>query len=245
MEFAMMSDAEFREFLDALARKHLRPPRLVLHPMEFHELRHQLEHMIRLHQLTGVTLDDLNNDKLLLALAEKLQHAYLHGFVHAMEQSGVIQAIEEDPETLFSNIRISVVPKEDIELLRQAGHPDPDAELILLSNYARTHLAHRQRELSPTDLVRQAPDLVNDAGKRLERVVSAESPNRQRGETKKRKILNGVGKILSGGILGTGNVLLGLGGIVAPNPAIAYGVIGSCAVAVASVCQGAGDLRGE
>ena len=64
-------------------------------------------------------------------------------------------------------------------------------------------------------------------------------------EGKKRKILNGIGKILSGTVAGAGNLLLATGTIVAPNPATAYAVIGSSALAVGSICQGIGDLRGE
>ena len=41
------------------------------------------------------------------------------------------------------------------------------------------------------------------------------------------------------------NVMLGCGGVLAPNPAIAFGVIGSCAVAIGSICQAIGELRGE
>jgi hypothetical protein len=64
-------------------------------------------------------------------------------------------------------------------------------------------------------------------------------------EKKKKKICNGIGKILQGGVLGVGNILLGTGSIIAPNPAIAAGIIASSAAAVGSICQGLGDLRGE
>ena len=67
----------------------------------------------------------------------------------------------------------------------------------------------------------------------------------ERVEKKKRKVLNGVGKILAGAVTGIGNVLLATGTIAAPNPATAYGVIGSSALAIGSICQGMGDLRGE
>ena len=60
-----------------------------------------------------------------------------------------------------------------------------------------------------------------------------------------RIVINGVGKILAGAITGAGNLLLFGGTIVAPNPGTAYAVIGSSALAVGSICQGLGDLRGD
>lgn len=62
---------------------------------------------------------------------------------------------------------------------------------------------------------------------------------------RREKIFNGIGKILAGAVAAAGNLLLATGTIVAPNPATAYGVIGSSALAVGSICQGIGDLRGE
>lgn len=73
-----------------------------------------------------------------------------------------------------------------------------------------------------------------------DKTASAEQPEGK----KKRKLFN-VGKILSGGIVEASNVMLGCGGVLAPNPAIAFGVIGSCAVAIGSICQAIGELRGE
>lgn len=242
----MMTDDEFKEFLDALARKHLHYLRLRRHhPMGHDHLGYELETMIKLRQLTGVTEDDLHNEQLVSVLAKKLKETYLSGFIDGMEMSGALRALEEDPETLFGNLRMSAIPNEDIELLQRTGHSDPRAEIILLIHYARNHLANRQRDISLSDAIHEAPELIREAGIRLERPGPAEPSDRYPTEKKKRKIFNGVGKILSGGILGTGNLLLGAGGIVAPNPGVAYGVIGSCAVAVASICQGIGDLRGE
>ncbi len=79
---------------------------------------------------------------------------------------------------------------------------------------------------------------------RLEKAMSDSAKDRE-AQPKKRKILNGIGKILGGAIAGAGNVLLLFGTIVAPNPATGYGAIASSAIAVAGVMQGAGDLRGE
>lgn len=245
----MMSDDEYRAFLDALARKYLRLARLRRHHrLEFDHLHYELERVSKLRRLAAVSEEDFNNEKLLSALANALSNAYLAGCLDALEESGALRAIEEDPITLFANLRRTAIPDEDAELLRQAGHLDPEAEITLIIHYARTHLGNRNWERDPTDSVREAPELVKGAGNRLEAIASKkekDSSSEGSVEKKKRKLFNGVGKVLSGAVIGTGNLLLGTGSIVAPNPAIAYGIIGSCALAVGSICQGVGDLRGE
>jgi hypothetical protein len=64
-------------------------------------------------------------------------------------------------------------------------------------------------------------------------------------QKKKRKIFNGIGKLLGGSAAGIGNVLLLTGSIVAPNPATLYAAIASGGIAVSTLFAGIGDLRGE
>lgn len=246
----MMNDAEFREFLDALARKHLRPSQW--HRKHFMELDH-LSHLLRRlqnHRRLLSVAEDIDDRELLEVLAKRLENSYIERVLDAMEWCGVFDALEEDPQTLFANLRRSAIPDEDIEILRAAGVDDPEAEILLIIHYCRTHLGQDRysRNLNvpdPVEVAKKAEPLLEQAAKQIGGGNGKTTPSDQPEGKKKRKLLNGVGKILSGGVLGAGNVLLGCGGIIAPNPAIAYGVIGSCAVAVGSICQGAGDLRGE
>ena len=62
---------------------------------------------------------------------------------------------------------------------------------------------------------------------------------------KKRKILNGIGKILGGAVAGIGNAFLVTGTVAAPNPATGYAAIASGGIAVSSFFAGLGDLKGE
>jgi hypothetical protein len=243
----MMSDDEYRAFLDALARKYLRLHRIHRHHlMEDDHLRYELERAASLGRLVHVAEDRPEDARILSALGQGLRETYLSGVVDALDESGVLRAIEEDRETIFANLRRSVIPDEDLALLRQSGILDPDAEITLLIHYARQHLGRPSYDAHPSDAVKEVPTLVQEAGQRLEQYAGppkAAAPEKQ--PEKKRKIFNGVGKILSGAVTGIGNLLLGAGGIVAPNPATAYAVIGSSALAVSAICQGVGDLRGE
>ncbi len=245
-----MNDGEFQSYLDALARKHLRYQRLARSKMHFPgELSHELDELTQLRRLLEVVVYDDHDQALLQMLVRRVNERcwMIEQAIETMRRAGVLDAIDEDPRTLFSEVRISALPPEDVELLQSAGHKHPDAELILITEYSRRHLGYdRYQERLPSQVIEDAPEAVKRAIKHLEapseesNVVKHDVP-----EKKKRKILNGVGKILSGSVLGVGNVLLGTGSIVAPNPAIAAGVIASGAAAVGSICQGLGDLRGE
>jgi hypothetical protein len=64
-------------------------------------------------------------------------------------------------------------------------------------------------------------------------------------EPKKRKLLNGIGKLLGGAVTGLGNTLLWTGMLAAPNPAIGYTAIACGGLAISMFLAGLGDLRGE
>src|SRR5437870_3044644 len=81
--------------------------------------------------------------------------------IEAMERVGILDAIDEDPSTLFSNVRISAIPPEDTDLLRRTGQSSPDAELVLITEYSRRHLGRGQHhERRPSEIIRDAPDAV-------------------------------------------------------------------------------------
>ncbi len=244
---SILSDEEYRAYLDALARKYVRLYRLGRHHLEdWGHLHYEIERTISLARLVAVTAEREDDKRLLSALGDGLQHAYLNWLVHSLDDSGVLRAIDEDPATVFGNLRPSVIPAEDRALLHDAGIRDADAEITLTIQYSRRHLATLRQNVSPSEAVRQVPEQVERAGKELSGMAEVDDKTEQPSATRrKRKILNGTGKILTGSIAGAGNLLLGLGGLAAPNPGVGFAVIGSCALAVGSICQGMGDLRGE
>jgi DNA-binding NtrC family response regulator len=130
------------------------------------ELHHDLEELIRLRQLVGMGPANPDDRELMNLIAARLKDREyrLRSAIEIMEQAGVLDAIDEDPATLFSNVRISALPPEDTELLRQTGHSSPDAELVLITEYSRTHLARdRYQERKPSAIIRDAPDAVQRA----------------------------------------------------------------------------------
>lgn len=246
-----MNNDEYRQYLDALARKHLRKlDRYRLDPIRCEKMGYELERLSRLKRLTLLASDNGDmDDDLIQVLAKNLIDSH-RGYVHDMERSGVLDALDDDPSTIYQNLRRDAIPAEDVEFLRDAGCSDPEAELTIYIAYVRNHLhaPHINHEQSATTRVRNSPEALQDAGRRLRKSLDSKSKVLETSETKassKRKILTGVGNILSGAILATGNILLGTGYVVAPNPGITFGVIGSCAVATGAICKGMGELRGE
>jgi hypothetical protein len=241
---AVMTDDEYREYLTALARKYLKV--LPLH-RDFHhmpgELAYEIERLSSNARFVKAVSERSENGALLKVVAEEVRNAYVDQVIHAMERSGVLAALDEAPEITFGNLRQSVIPPEDAELLRNAGVEHPEAEITLVIHYSRRCFLGRQ-ETTPSETAHRAQGELKRAGERLGEFASEEKRS-ETSEKKKRKLFNGIGKILAGTIAGAGNLLLAAGTIVAPNPATAYGVIASSALAVGGICQGIGDLRGE
>jgi hypothetical protein len=240
-----MTDDEYRDYLAALARKHLRVS--AIHRFgpasAMEHLHYDIERLSSVARFARAVSERAGSPELLKALGEELRHAYVDHLVHVMEESGVLPALDEAPDITFAEFRRSVIPEEDVYLLRRAGVEDPDAEITLLIQYVRRRLPGR--EGSPSDLVKHAEEELKRAAEGLIAMAQSSGNEAARSETKKRRLFNGIGKILGGAITGAGNLLLATGTVAAPNPATAYGVIGSSALAVGSICQGIGDLRGE
>ncbi len=168
---------------------------------------------------------------------------YVDHIVDRMDESGVLAALDDTPDITFENLRHSAIPPEDVELLRRTGIDNPEAEITLIIRYAQRHIG-RSHNSPPTEIARQAQPEIKRAAEQISAMATGTKQS-QPTEQKKRKLFNGIGKILAGVVTGAGNILLAAGTIVAPNPATAYGVIGSSALAVGGICQGIGDLLGE
>lgn len=236
-----MTDEEYREYLSALARKYVRPIwRRHMHP-EGDELLYAIDQLSSTAQFAKAVSERSGNAELVIALGKELDSWYVDHVVEEMRRSGVLSALDEAPDITFGELRRNVIPEEDIRLLRGAGVDDAEAEITILIHYARKRLANR--EVIPSATVESAREELKNATERIAKFSDSSSGNRV--EQKKKRLFNGIGKILAGTVTAAGNLLLATGTIIAPNPATAYGVIGSSAIAVGSICQGIGDLRGE
>jgi len=239
----VMTDEEYREFLSALARRHVSGKLWRRHrgPMMDDHLQYEIDHLSSTARLVKAASERVDKQELVDVVAKELRNTYLGPVAQAMDQSGVLDALDEAADITFPNLRRSAIPDEDVELLRHAGVEDPEAFITIIIHYSRRHVGNSNNR--PSSVVERAHEGLHRAADMLS--PSDTAPPKDMPEKKKRKIFNGVGKILAGAVTGVGNLLLFTGTIAAPNPATAYAVIGSSALAVGSICQGLGDLYGE
>jgi hypothetical protein len=252
----MMTDDEYKEYLVALARRHLKSGWIEIPAgggtkvwySRGENISNEIARLSAAARLVRVVADRPDSVNLLKELTQEIKNINVGYIFELMEVSGVLSALDEAPEITFPNLRRAVIPEEDVYLLQHAGIADAEAEITLFIHYARTHVGHK--DSAPSSIARQAETELQHAGVRIEQLASQpppalNQPGLNQAALKKRKLFNGIGKILAGTVTAAGNLLLAAGTLIAPNPATAYGVIGSSALAIGGVFQGIGDLRGE
>ena len=242
-----MTDEEYKKFLTALASKHV-SPRGMRDSEELERLHDKLKSLMRLSRQVQDLRDEPFGKRPSDAsvpperfLHELRQTPVFDGFA-AMDRVGILEALDDATDAVFANLRRSAIPDEDVEFLYRAGIAQPELEITITIEYAKRRISSLREGLARE--LRDIREIHPEMAGRLEKALYESAKDRE-AQPKKRKILNGIGKILGGAIAGTGNVLLLCGTIIAPNPATGYGAIASSAIAVAGVMQGAGDLRGE
>jgi hypothetical protein len=221
-----MTDDEYREWLQMLARKHLQLDDFPLMPPGF--LEQHVERMSSIARLTRAVKDRSENEMLISGLAKELRDARVDSITQALEGAGVLSALDELPELTFGQLRRSLIPNEDVRMLSRAGVSDPEAEIEIIIQYARLRLAHPDTHPSKivysaqAELARAADYLEHGPEGRPKRGApeapgSIEQKKIKIEPQKKRKIFNGIGKVLGGAIAGAGNLLLAAGAIMAPE----------------------------
>lgn len=248
-----MTDSEYREFLTALVRRHFRAWRTHRYgpgggEAELSHLIETLSYVARLSRVVADRSHNLKNNQKLLCkvLADDLRKvSYMGSLFGVMRHTGLLDALDEQPRLVFKNLRRSAIPDEDAQLLGRCGVENPEAEITILIAYCRSELDPDRCRLA--DVEEGAMSALKDVASQLESFASDEAVGQSTSTTSgpKTKLFNGVGRILTGAVTGAGNLLLATGSVVAPNPAIAYGVLGSTALAIGSIFQGIGDIRGE
>lgn len=234
-----MTDEEYLEFLSAIYRKYVRVWKSIHHPEGLSHLHHEIERLASMSRFAQVVAERTEHIELYGALGAEIKYTYLS---HTLEESGVLRALDAHYEEVFGGLRRSAIPDVDLEYLQLAGFTDPEAEIVLIIRYAKDRLSRSQQ--LPSGIVSMAHQELKRIGSDLESSAKEGEPKRPRPE-KPRKLFTGVSKVLAGGVTAAGNLLLGVGAIAGAGPATTHAVIGSCALAVAAIGQGIGDLRGE
>lgn len=230
-----MTDEEYLQWLDALARKHLQFGRLEeLRSKRGVYLAEQIDRLSSIARLANALAGRPAGSEV-EALVNGIRKSDVRGVMDALDYTGLLAALDEQPEVTFGQLRRSAIPDQDVELLQGSGISDPEAEIAIIINHARQRFG---RWDAPA--LQAVADGAEPALHRAADVLAAEP---QEG-MKKRKLLNGIGKILGGTITAAGNVLLATG-MVTFGPGLAAAAIASSGLAISGISQGIGDLRGE
>lgn len=250
-----MTDEEYTSLLRALAVKYLRLPRDSFAdtriPSATPQVRWQ-DHVQDVYALArllnAAAADPIPDERLLKVLGMKLQEASpLQIATSAMEDVGILDGLEEAPFLVFREFRRSAFPDEDIEILRRVGLTNEEIEVLIPTIVFHTqHLGDLSlNRLNttfgvPTRVLQDASTTLDEAAEEL-----TKSSQLAVAPMKKRKLFNGIGKLLAGSVMGIGNALIATGTVLAPNPATGYIAIASGAGAIGSLMAGIGDLKGE
>ena len=239
-----MTDDDYQELLKALAAKHLVLDGLRADPQFVISLRIDLDKTARTARLLRVLEDRPNDPHIAHTLRQEIEvpSSPIDRAMRALQEAGLLGALEDAGPVILGELRKSAVPLEDIQFLSSAGYSKDEIEIFLAS------VIHEGRSLIKRgeDLAGQlisASKALNEAAARLQNIPP--SPPNLPTSPKKNKLFNGIGKVLGGSITGIGNAMMATGTILAPNPATAAGTIASAAVAVSAILTGVGDLRGE
>jgi hypothetical protein len=222
-----MTDVEYNRFLAALAGKHLR---LSGQPLPNYQPQLELNQLAQTNRLLKAVQCRPEDQELSAKLGQDLQRQPLERVRLLMDQAGMLDAIDDAPEILLREFRRSAVPLEDQAFLKAAGFSEDEIEISFVVAEAQARnwaypSSRPSRVLEDANEALSVPDLLTNPTK------------------KKRKILNGIGKILGGAVAGTGNTLIAMGTMIVPAAGAA--AIASGGLAISSILAGLGDLRGE
>jgi hypothetical protein len=103
-----MSDEEYLAWLAALARKHLLLGKLTRPTVE-----RAVERLSSAARFAKVVRDRIDSSQLVKELAEELREVNVNQVVDALDNTGVLDALDELPEVTFGQLRRSAIPEDD------------------------------------------------------------------------------------------------------------------------------------
>jgi hypothetical protein len=259
------ADREYRELLEFLFERHIRPHMPAIRERLDHHLHdewsHQLARAIRAAKLTRfIEAYCASDDEVFRTITrEQLQRtirdaAYSEGFAHRLiERGGFEEVIEQYAAEIATGLSPDHLPAVDEAVMREIGSPNPRVELRLLVSHAKTMLERRARysEGKFVQMVRQGDleERLEQAAKEFEQdpnSMSDDNPDHPHPK-KSRRWFKGIGQIGQGAALTIANV--GLAASVFHLPVSpetqTWGAITSVIAGLGSIANGIGDLRGE
>jgi len=139
-----MTDEEYVKFLTALAAKHVYP-RGIREP-ELERLHNNMNHLMQLSR----QLQDLRErpgdrgqrdaDIVKKEFLTSLRQAHVFDGFAAMDDVGILEALDDAPDAVFANLRRSAIPDEDVQFLYRAGIENPELEITITIEYGKRRI---------------------------------------------------------------------------------------------------------
>ena len=175
-----MTDEEYKRLLEALASKHLRPPagKSRRGSATFDERGPEfLSEVSALARLVNAAASDPKLDKdLLQVLSRRIAQEHpIEKARDAMDEVGMLDALDDAPLLVFGEFRRSAIPDEDVEMLRRAGFTDAEIEVFLALAVEYAHrLAGNFYPYPPPEPYpwRRASAVLEDAARTLHKVAT-------------------------------------------------------------------------
>lgn len=254
-----MNKIEWREMVKEIYFQHLapkmRPMRKMFHPFEWFEgYPYHTHEVIRATRMIRFIEEQCAEDQDVLTvfnsdhvknMLQELQNGADFNRRH-LTDSGLIDTIDEFYTDIIAGMEVSDIPDADFNALREAGSPNPQAEIRLC-------IMRLQKRGESTKFINDSPSFRNvleRAAKNLERKKhdydqKIEGGNNREGPP--RRWFKGIGTIGRGTILSLVDLSLIAGWwpiLLSQDTTIVGGVV-SLITGVGDISTGIGEMRGE
>jgi hypothetical protein len=250
-----LKKSEWREMVEDIYRQEIatkmRRMRRHFHHMEMGDSLYRLSELFRASRTFRFIEEGANDDSNVAAVFQydhlrstlgRLRDAHQEVNENLLVESGIAEVFEEHFTDIISELDASDLPAQDIEALREAGSPNPHAELRLRIKTIKKRYVKDMRhndQLSLSFCMKEAGKKIEERRQRLEKPDEKNPP--------KRRWFKGLGSLCRGTILTTVDVSL-LGGWwslpLSPDTAI-VGSVASIATGLGDIAIAVGEFRGE
>ncbi|MCR4320256.1 MAG: hypothetical protein NUV74_08005 [Candidatus Brocadiaceae bacterium] len=168
-----------------------------------------------------------------------------------LEESGFMEAIDAYYDEIVGGMKLEHMPPQEIEVMRELGSSDPEAELSALIYIVKSRCKSKHSYNQEVRISNQLKNLEQKLEqqeqqlKELKEEELKEEPEKQ--PKKSKRWFKGLGQIAQGSALSIANIGLAMGAITVPVAAetAGWGAIVSSITGVGMVLNGVGEFRGE
>lgn len=163
-----------------------------------------------------------------------------------LEESGFMEAMDAYYDEIVDGMKMEHMPKQEIEVMRELGSSDPEAELTALMHIVKSRCKTRQsynQEVRVSSRLKEIEKKLDHEHEQLKELKE----EKEKQPKKSRRWFKGLGQIAQGSALSIANVGLAMGAISIPVAAetAGWGAIVSSITGVGMVLNGVGEFRGE